>query len=52
MITPLESKQFKAYPFLMAVMQMLCILYGRHITDIFGVGLALGNKLTRCGFLL
>ncbi len=46
MITPLETKQFKAYPFLiavMAVMQMLCILYGRHITDIFGVGVALGN---------
>ena len=45
-IKPLELRTFKAYPFVitvMAVIQMLCIIYGRHITDIFGVGVALGN---------
>jgi hypothetical protein len=45
-IKPIELKTFKAYPFviaIMAVLQMLIIVYGRHIVDVFGTAVALGN---------
>lgn len=45
-IKPIELKTFKAYPFvivIMAVLQMLMIIYGRHLVDLFGTAVALGN---------